>query len=95
MSELSGDTIEGLLWDEGCEVEHDGGLEEGTPIKVTVGTTVVLISEAYFEFGEWFVDTSTVVLEKIQDGEKVAEDLDIVEDEQELVDHILRLGGEL
>lgn len=92
MSELSGDTIEGLLWDEGCEVEHDGGLEEGTPIKVTVGNTVVLISEAYFEFGEWYVDPTTVVLEKIVEGEKVAEDLDIVETEEELVDHILRLG---
>jgi len=92
MSELSGDKIEGLLWDEGCEVEHDGGLEEGTPIKVTVGTTVVLISEAYFEFGEWFVDTDTVVLEKIAEGEKVDEDLDIFSTEEELVEHILRLG---
>lgn len=94
MSELSGDKIEGLLWDEGCEVEHDGGAEEISPIKVTVGTNVVIISETYFVDGEWFADTETLVLEKLVDGEKVAEDLDIFDTEEELVEHILRLGGE-
>ena len=94
MAELSGDTLEGLLWDEGCEVEHDEGAEEGTPIKVTVGNTVVLISEVWFEEGDWFADTDTLVLEKYVDGEKVGEDLDLMETEADLVQHILRLGGE-
>lgn len=92
MSELSGEKIEGLLWEAGCEVEHDGGLEEVSPIKVTVGDTVVIISEAWFEEGEWFADTNTLVLEKIVDGEKVDEDLEIFESEEELVEHIVRLG---
>ena len=95
MSELSGDKIEGLLWDEGCEVEHDGGLEEGTPIKVTVGTNVVLISEVWFEDGEWFADTDTLVLEKLVDGEKVGEDLGYFSFEEDLVEHVLRLGDEV
>ena len=93
MSELSGEKIEGLLWDAGCEVEHDGGMEEISPIKVTVDNTVVIISEAWFEEGEWFVDTDTLVLEKIVDGEKVDEDLEVFETEEELVEHIVRLGG--
>lgn len=92
MSELSGEKIESLLWEAGCEVEHDGGLEEVSPIKVTVGDTVVNISEAWFEEGEWFADTNTLVLEKLVDGEKVDEDLEIFETEEELVEHIVRLG---
>jgi hypothetical protein len=92
MSELSGEKIEGLLWEAGCEVEHNGGLEEVSPIKVTVGDTVVIISEAWFEEGEWFADSNTLVLEKIVDGEKVDEDLEIFDTEEELVEHIVRLG---
>lgn len=92
MSELSGEKIESLLWEAGCEVAHDGGLEEVSPIKVTVGDTVVIISEAWFEEGEWFADTNTLVLEKLVDGEKVDEDLDIFATEEELVEHIVRLG---
>lgn len=94
MSELSGEKIESLLWEAGCEVEHSGGIEEVSPIKVTVGSTVVIISEAWFEAGEWFVDTGTLTLEKIVEGEKVDEDLDIFASEEEIVEHILRLGGE-
>ena len=93
MSELSGEKIEGLLWEAGCEVEHDGGIEEISPIKVTIDDTVVIISEAWFEEGEWFVDTDTLVLEKIVDGEKVDEDLAVFGSEEELVEHIVRLGG--
>lgn len=93
MSELSGDKIESLLWEAGCEVYHNGGLEEVSPIKVTIDNTVVIISEAWFEEGEWFVDTDTLVLEKIVDGEKVDEDLDVFSSEEELVEHIVRLGG--
>lgn len=95
MSELSGEKIEGLLWEAGCEVEHDGGLEEISPIEVTVGDTKVIISEAWFEEGEWFADTNTLVLEKLVDGEKVDEDLEVFSTEEELVEHILKLGGDL
>lgn len=94
MSELSGEKIEELLWEAGCEVEHNGGIEEISPIKVTVGDTIVIISEAWFEEGEWFADTETLVLEKIIEGEKVDEDLAVFETEEELVQHILRLAGE-
>jgi hypothetical protein len=94
MSELSGEKIEELLWEAGCEVEHSGGLEEISPIKVTVGDTIVIISEAWFEEGEWYADTDTLVLEKVIDGEKVDEDLDVLTTEEELVEHILRLAGE-
>jgi len=96
MSELSGDKIEGLLWEAGCEVQHDGGLEEISPIEVTVGLTKVIISEAWFEEGEWFADTDTLTLWTMdEDGEPNDEDLTIFESEEELVEHILRLGGEL
>lgn len=94
MSELSGEKIEELLWEAGCEVQHDGGIEEISPIKVTVGDTTVLISEAWFEDGEWFADTDTLVLERIEYGELVAEDLTVFDTEEELVEHILTLGGE-
>ena len=94
MSELSGEKIERLLWNAGCEVEHNDGLEEISPIKVTVGDTVVIISEAWFEEGDWFVDTDTLTLDKVVEGAKVGEDLDLVNTEEELVDHILTLGGE-
>jgi hypothetical protein len=94
MSELSGEKIERLLWNAGCEVEHNDGLEEISPIKVTVGDTVVIISEAWFEEGEWFADTDTLTLDKLVEGEKVGEDLDLVGTEEELVAHILALGGE-
>jgi hypothetical protein len=94
MSELSGEKIEELLWEAGCEVEHNGGIEEISPIKVTVGDIYVIISEAWFEEGERFADTETLVLEKIIEGEKVDEDLDVFETEEELVEHILRLAGE-
>lgn len=95
MSELSGEKIEELLWDAGCEVLHDGGLEEVSPIEVTVGDTKVIISEAWFEEGQWFADSQTLVLEKLVDGEKVDEDLEIFSTEGELVEHILKLGGDL
>ena len=94
MSELIGEKIEELLWEAGCEVEHSGGMEEISPIKVTVGDTVVIISEAWFEEGEWFADSDTLVLEKLEYGEKVEEDLAVFESEEELVEHILRLAGE-
>jgi hypothetical protein len=94
MSELSGEKIEELLWEAGCEVEHSGGMEEISPIKVTVGDIIVIISEAWFEEGDWFADTDTLVLEKIIDGEKVDEDLEVFDTEEELVEHILRLAGE-
>ena len=93
MSELSGDKIMGLLWDEGFEVEHDEGVEEGTPIKVTGENSVILISEVWFEEGNWYADSDTLVLEKLVDGEKVGEDLDILDTEEELVEHIVRLAG--
>lgn len=92
MSELSGEKIEGLLWEAGCEVEHNGGLDEISPIKVTIDETVVVISEAYFVEGDWFVDTDTMVLEKLVDGEKVDEDLAVFESEEQLVENIVRLG---
>lgn len=94
MSELSGEKIEELLWEAGCEVEHAGGLEEISPIKVTVGEIVVIISEAWFEEGQWFVDTDTLILEKLVYGEKVDEDLEVFGSEEELVEHILTLGGD-
>jgi hypothetical protein len=95
MSELSGEKIERLLWEAGSEVSHNDGLEEVSPIKVTVGDTTVIITEAWFEDGDWFVDTDTMILEQLVDGEKVDEDLSIIETEEELVEHILKLGGEL
>lgn len=95
MSELSGEKIERLLWNAGSEVEHNDGLEEVSPIKVTVGDTTVIITEAWFEEGDWFVDTNTMMLEALVEGEKVDEDLSVIETEEELVEHILRLGGEL
>lgn len=94
MSELSGEKIERLLWKAGFEFEHDEGAVEGTPIKVTAADTVILISEVWFTDGEWFADTDTVVLEKLVDGEKVGEDLDYVNSEEELVEHISRLSGD-
>lgn len=93
MSELSGEKIEELLWEAGCEVQHDGGIEEISPIKVNVGDTTILISEAWFEDGEWFADTDTLVLERLEYGEIVAEDLTVFDTEEELVEHILTLGG--
>ena len=95
MPELSGEKIEELLWEAGCEVSHDGGLEEVSPIQVTVGDTKVIISEAWFEEGEWFADSQTLVLEKLVEGEKVDEDLEIFSTEEELVEHILKLGGDV
>lgn len=95
MSELSGERIEELLWDAGCEVSHDGGLSEISPIKVTVGDTVVMITEAWFENGDWFADSDTLVLEKFVEDEKVDEDLEVFDTEEELVSHILKLGEEI
>lgn len=95
MSELSGEKIEELLWEAGCEVQHDGGIEEISPIKITVGETTILISEAFFEEGKWFADTDTLVLERVEYGEIVEEDLTVFDTEEELVEHILTLGGDV
>lgn len=96
MSELSGEKIEGLLWEAGCEVKHDGGLEEISPIEVTVGTTKVIISEAWFEEGNWFADTDTLTLWTMDEyGEPSIEDLTVFESEEELVEHVLTLGGDV
>lgn len=92
MSELSGEKIEELLWEAGCEVLHDGGLTEVSPITVNIGENKVIITEAWFESGSWFADTDTLVLELYAFGEKVAEDLEVFENEEELVEHIVRLG---
>lgn len=94
MSELNGEKIEELLWDAGCEVIHDGGLTEISPITVHIGENRVIISEAWFEDGYWFADSDSVFLELFAFDEKVDEDLDICDTEEELVEHILRLGGE-
>lgn len=95
MSELSGEKIEELLWEAGCEVVHSGGLEEIEHIDVTVGETTVIISEAWFVEGDWFVDPDTLTLLKVVDGEQVDEDLEVFSTEEELVAHILKLGGDL
>lgn len=92
MSELSGEKIEELLWEAGCEVVHDGGQTEISPITVNVGENKVVITEAWFENGRWYADSDTLVLELYSLGEKIAEDLDVCDSEEELVEHIVRLG---
>lgn len=94
MSELSGEKIEDLLWEAGCEVEHVVVDDEITSIHVAVGESIIVVSETFFEEGDWFIDSDTVSVEKIFEGEKTDEDLSIPNNEEELVQSILRLGGE-
>lgn len=93
MSELTGEKIESLLWENGCEASQvlDDDL---LTIVIGFGDSVVQISEAWYEDGEWYADSDTLVLEKFIDDEKVAEDLTVVYSEEELVQRILALGGE-
>lgn len=95
MSELSGEKIEGLLWEAGCEIEHVVGEDEITSIHIPVGESTIVASETFFEDGDWFIDSDTLSLEKFFEGSKVGEDLTIPESEDELVQNILKLGGEL
>lgn len=93
MSELSGEKIEELLWAEGCEIAHHEGIEGFTSFSTEVGESVIRVSETWFEDGMWYVDSDTLSVERIIEGEKIDEDLTIPDDEQDLVDIILRLGG--
>ncbi|QFG12296.1 Hypothetical Protein OBI_RACECAR_201 [Arthrobacter phage Racecar] len=97
MAELTGEKIESLLWDNGCEARQKYD-EETDSLTITVedfAGSVITISEAWYERdGEWYVDSDTLVLEMFTDGEKVAEDLTVVYSEEELVQQILKLGGE-
>ena len=95
MSELSGEKIEELLWAEGCEISHHEGIDGFTSISTEVGTSVIHVSETWFEDGLWYLDSDTLSVEKTVDGEKIDEDLTIPDDEQDLVNIILRLGGDL
>lgn len=94
MSVLSGEKIEDLLWSAGCEIEHIEGVEGFNSVHIPVGDSVIVLSEPFFEDSDWFLDSDTIVLEKIVEGEKSDEDLSIPYDEEELVQSILRLGGE-
>lgn len=94
MSELTGEKIESLLWESGCEARQKLDHDDLLTITVDFIDSEIRISEAWYEDGEWFVDTDTLVLEKFVDGEKVAEDLTVVYSEEELVQRILALGGE-
>ncbi|UDL16856.1 hypothetical protein SEA_ATUIN_193 [Arthrobacter phage Atuin] len=95
MSDLSGEKIEELLWAAGCEIEQ----HTYTPIPyftTEVGDSIIKVSDMWFDIeGDWYIDPDAVNIEKIHEGEKVDEDLTIPEDEQDLVDIILRLGGEV
>jgi hypothetical protein len=94
LSELAGEKIESLLWENGCEAR--GVLDENDLLTITVDfvESEIRISEGWYEDGEWYVDSDTLVLEKFIDDEKVAEDLTVVYSEEELVQRILALGGE-
>lgn len=96
MSELSGEKIEELLWDAGCEIEHHDSDSAFPYFTTEVGDSIIRVYETWFDMeGDWFIDSDTVSVEKVHDGEKVDEDLTLPLDEQDLVDIILRLGGDV
>ena len=94
MSELSGEKIEDLLWNAGCELEHVEDDEGFLTIHIPVGDSIIVLSEPFFEDDEWFIDSDNLVLEKIVEGEKVDEDLSVPVSEEDLVQSILELGGD-
>ena len=94
MSELTGEKIESLLWENGCEARQVLDEDDLLTIHIPFADSEIRISEGWYEDGEWFVDSDTLVLEKFIDDEKVAEDLTVVYSEEELVQCILTLGGE-
>lgn len=94
MSELSGEKIEELLWEAGCDIQHkdiDNGIGK---VDVTVGLYTIVVGETFWLDGAWFVDTDTLTMDKIFEDQPVESDISEVESEQDLVDHILALGGE-
>jgi hypothetical protein len=97
MAELSGETIEELLWEHGCDVEILPDPEHLVyAFRTQVGDHTIEVSELFWEEDEngWYLDSDTITILKIDEGRVVEEDLSVPEDEQELVDIIMALGGE-
>jgi hypothetical protein len=98
MAELSGETIEELLWEHGCDVEIKPDTEHLVySFRTEIGDHIIEVSELFWEEDEngWYLDTDAITILKIDEGRVVDEDLSVPESEEELVDIILRLGGEL
>lgn len=92
MTVLDGEKVEALLWDAGYDFEHKIGIEGFTSLEVYMGDTTIVVSETWLEEGDWFVDSNTLILEKIYEGVYTDSDFDIIESEEELVQHIVDLG---
>jgi hypothetical protein len=97
MAELSGEKIEELLWAEGCDLLTHYNEVGAYGFQTEVGGHTIVVSEIFWDEDEnkdgWYVDSDTITIEAFLDREKVGEDLTIPEDEQELVNIILSLGG--
>jgi hypothetical protein len=97
MAELSGETIEELLWEHGCDIEITPDPEHLVyAFRTQVGDHTIEVSELFWEEDEngWYLDTDAITILKFDEGRVVDEDLTVPSSEEELVDIILRLGGE-
>lgn len=108
MTELLGEKIEDLLWKAGADTERVRNLREDASwsaddeedaaetweLHVTIGDIIVVLSEIFLVEGKWTTEAETLTLEKIYEGAYVESDLAVVSSEEELVEHILKLGGE-
>jgi hypothetical protein len=98
MSELSGETIEELLWEQGCDVEILPDPEHLVySFRTQVGDYTIEVSELFWEEDEngWYLDSDTITILKMDEGRVVEEDLTVPDSEEELVEIILRLGEDL
>lgn len=98
MSELSGEKIEELLWEHGCDVEILPDPEHLVyAFRTQVGDYTIEVSELFWEEDEngWYLDSDTITILKFDEGRVVDEDLTVPTSEEELVDIILRLGGDV
>lgn len=87
-NDLRGEKIERLLYKAGFDSEHKLGDEGVTVLEVQGDGVLIVVSETWEADGEWYLDPSTVVLDKFVDHERVDTTYPSVYTEEELVEAI-------
>lgn len=92
--DLRGDKIERLLYAAGFDCEHKQGSEGVSVLEVVGEAVTIIVSETWEADGNWYIDPSAVILDKLIDDYGVDTLFPSVETEEDLVRVIEKFADE-
>lgn len=94
MTALYGDKIESLLWENGFEFKHLHFFHLSPEVEVFADNHSIILGETYTDDDDWYLSADYLYYELVRGGETFETGyLDDVEDEDDLINRIVELGG--